>query len=174
MGHVTAPAYGEGAASYLTDYLTKGVLRYGHPDLQGRVPEFYQASTGGGRSGAGALGDAAVFEAAAEIRASEDQGAALLDFPRSVAGVGRRTLVLTSRQVKIGRRAIGRSEETPEAVRELVREAMANVETKARAVREPFQAERYREALLDEFELARSDALARVAAKRARRRARKG
>lgn len=144
-GHVAAGHYGRGdTASYISAYATKLLIREGDPKLEGRAPEFFQASL------KPALGDAFIDDAAAEILDFEDNGVNVDDFPRSFKLDSGR-VVLTGRQVKLGRVKIGRCAETPQAVKDERAAAVEDIQRKAMAAPADLRRAYYRELFLEKF-----------------------
>jgi hypothetical protein len=154
LGRVSCDGTYQGARSggYICQYMTKSTI---NTDLllQGRVPEFYEASR------CPPLGDRAVHVEASVILDFEDQssGEKVVDFPSRVEVDGRKHC-LTRRQVKLGRRAIGRSDETPEAVVEARSARYADLWTEAQVAPLGFRKERFRELVLEKHAAARAEA----------------
>lgn len=145
-GHVAAGHYGLGdTASYISNYTTKLMTAADDPLLEGRRPEFFQAST------KPALGDAFVDDVASEILDFEDNGANVDDFPREFRLAGQR-VVLTDRQVRLGRAKIGRCAETPQVVKDERAAAVEDIQSLAMGVRDAdLRRAYYRELYVEKF-----------------------
>lgn len=168
-GDVEVQPFAKGVAYYVSEYISKSMLREGDARLGGRPPEFFLSSR------RPALGDLAVREHAQELLDDEAAGVEVEDFDRWIYDeVDGKALMFSKRQVQNGRRAMGRDHLLPMAAQ--IRLAAKDADIRAIAMKRPVseRAEVFRALAKEKYASERLKALERWNAKLERKRKRLG